>query len=62
MVEMNYQVEVGVMVGCDEIDNMSYTITTASSEDHAMQLAIQYAKQDYPDAGFNICSCFEVLK
>lgn len=59
---MNYQVEVGVMVGCDEIDNMSYTITTESSEDHAMKLAIQYAKQDYPDADFTICSCFEVIE
>lgn len=59
---MSYQVEVGVMVGCDEIDNMSYTITSASCEDQAMQLAIQYAKQDYPDADFTICSCFEVVE
>lgn len=39
------------------LDEIAYTINTASCEEHAGALAIQMFKQDYPDLNFQIIDC-----
>lgn len=48
---MKYHVEISVM------DSITYTIETASCEEHAGDLAIQMFKQEYPDLDFSIVNC-----
>lgn len=38
----------------------SFTITTACSEEHAKELAIQYLQQDYPDLTAVVVNAEEV--
>ena len=45
---MKYHITIEVL------DEITYTIETASCEEHAGDLAIQMFKQDYPDLNFQI--------
>ena len=54
---------VGVMskyyVTISIMDQVTYTIETASCDEHAGDLAIELFKQDYPDLNFAIIECEE---
>ena len=48
---MKYHITIEVL------DEITYTINTASCEEHAGDIAIQMFKQDYPDLNFQIIDC-----
>lgn len=46
-----YRISISVM------DEVSYTIDSASCSDHAAELAAQHFKQDHPDFNFMVVGC-----
>lgn len=44
----------------DAYMNVSYTISTASCEEHATELLIDYIENDYPDSAYLILNSEEI--